>query len=394
MKTIPIIPSKSAAHRALICGALSETPCRIICENRSKDVEATRICLKALREGKEEMYCGESGSTLRFLLPVLAAKNYRAKFYPEGRLAQRPLSPLYEEMQNHGCVLSPLGSVPFEVKGQLKPGAYHIAGNVSSQYISGLLMALTLLEGDSEIIIEGKLESAPYVELTCRILKDFGIHIEETENGYLVPGSQKYRGPETYTVEGDWSNGAVWLAAGVLSKEGLAVSGLDTDSSQGDREICNLLKAMGAEVTADESVVSVKGGSLRAMTINASQIPDLIPAIAVAALAAEGETVITGAQRLRLKESDRIEAIVSVINALGGQAEERPDGLKIKGGIPLTGGIVETYHDHRIVMMAAIASLLCREKVIIKDAEAVEKSYPDFFGRLTEAGLDWNIERK
>ena len=186
MKKMQIIPSKSDAHRALICAALSEKPCRVICETTSKDIEATKKCLAALKQGEEAMYCGESGSTLRFLLPVMGAKGHKAAFYPEGRLPQRPLSPLYEELTAHGCRLSPQGSVPLTIEGQLQAGVYTLPGNVSSQYISGLLFALPMLEGDSELHIQGFMESAPYVDMTATTLTQFGIRIEKTEYGYHI----------------------------------------------------------------------------------------------------------------------------------------------------------------------------------------------------------------
>lgn len=393
MKKINVIPSKSDAHRALICAALSEMPCEVICSATSKDIEATKACLSALQEKKSEMRCGESGSTFRFMLPVMAALGHRAIYYPEGRLPERPLSPLYEEMEAHGCRLSPQGTVPFVVEGQLEPGDYHIPGNVSSQYISGLLFALPLLEGDSRILIEGKLESVGYVNMTLKVLADFGIHVNVTEEGYEIPGGQRYLGPETYQVEGDWSNGCFWLVAGALDRQGLMVSGLSLQSLQGDKKILDLLRQMGAEVSVTDDGILVRGGALRGITIDASQIPDMVPILAVAALAAEGKTEIINAGRLRIKESDRLATVTSVLNGLGGDIEELPEGLIINGGRKLTGGEADSHNDHRIAMMAAIASLLCEDKVSLKGADAVKKSYPGFFTDLAELGLDGHIER-
>lgn len=393
MKTIRIIPSKSDAHRALICAALSKNPCQVICEATSKDIEATKACLQALREGSREMPCGESGSTLRFLLPVMGALGYSAAFLPEGRLPERPLSPLYEEMERHGCKMSPQGSVPFLIEGQLLPGTYRIPGNVSSQYISGLLFALPLLEGESRIAIEGELESAAYVEMTLKVLNDFGIVIHRTDVGFHVPGGQSYMGPEQYQVEGDWSNGCFWLVAGALSEEGIAVGGLSIESLQGDKRILDLLTEMGAEVELDGDEITVRGGSLKGIEIDAAQIPDMVPILAVAALAAEGTTIIKNAGRLRIKESDRLATVTQVLSGLGGQIQELPDGLMIEGGKLLQGGTADAHNDHRIAMMAAIASRLCEEKVYLRGSDAVQKSYPDFFQVLEEAGLHGNIER-
>lgn len=394
MKKIEIIPSKSDAHRALICAALSKAPCQVICKATSKDIEATKTCLEALRKGEEEMHCGESGSTLRFLLPVMAACGHRSAFYPEGRLPQRPLSPLYEEMEAHGCKMSKQGSVPFVLEGQLQAGEYHIPGNVSSQYISGLLFALPILDGDSKILIEGVLESVGYVNMTLKVLSDFGIKVNVTEEGYEIPGGQVYQGPDTYQVEGDWSNGCFWLVAGALSEEGLVVKGLDMNSLQGDKKIVELLRQMGAEVIIDAEGITVKGRNLHGITIDAAQIPDMVPVLAVAALAAEGTTEIINAGRLRIKESDRLATVTHVLNGLGGEIEELPEGLIITGGKPLTGGEADSFNDHRIAMMAAIASILCEEKVMIHGADAVNKSYPGFYDDLAMLGLDKKIERK
>lgn len=393
MRTIEIIPSKSDAHRALICAALSEKPCQVVCTQTSEDIEATKKCLESLSCRQKEMYCGESGSTLRFLLPVMGALNYSADFYPEGRLPQRPLTPLYEELVAHGCRLSPQGSVPFTIEGKLLPGEFFLPGNVSSQYISGLLFALPLLEGDSKITIAGDLESRGYVDLTLGVLKKFRIDITETEDGFLVKGNQRYVGPETYTVEGDWSNGTFWLVAGALLDGGISAKGLSLDSLQGDKEIINLLKAFGAEVTIGDSDIQVNKKPLAGMTIDASLIPDMVPALATLALTAKGKTTIINAGRLRIKESDRLATITTVLNALGAEIEELPDGLIIPEG-KLKGGIVDSHGDHRIAMMAAIASLICEAPVILTGSEAVNKSYPGFFDDLRRLGLDGNIERK
>ena len=428
MRRIKIIPSKSDAHRAKICAALSEITsgkeCRVQCSGTSQDIEATEKCLSALKEGRTEMYCGESGSTLRFLLPVAAALGREVSFYTEGRLPNRPLSPLYEELLSHGCELSPKGGSPLTVKGRLRPGTFTIAGDVSSQYISGLLFALPLLAGDSRIRIEGPLQSRPYVDMTLETLRRFGIEIRETEEGFFVRGGQKYEGPETYKVEGDWSNACFWLAAGSLTEGGVAVSGLSAGSLQGDREILSVLKKFGADVKIEEREIAVSPGELCGIEIDASQIPDMAPVLAAVACAARGTTVIKHAERLRLKESDRLASVTRLLSGLGADIEEMPDGLVIKGkagsrrsceicleqnhlqsrkdretaeedlafdGFPLAGGRADGAGDHRIVMTAAVASLLCRDKVRITGAEAVKKSYPGFFEDLQRLGLGDNI---
>lgn len=398
MRQIEIIPSKSDAHRALICEALSRLTsgrtCLIQASETSLDIAATEKCLQALLRGEEKMYCGESGSTLRFLLPVMGALNHKASFFGEGRLPQRPLSPLYEELESHGCSLSPMGSVPLTIRGQLKPGYYKIPGNVSSQYISGLLFALPLLKGGSRIDITGKLESEGYVKMTLKTLKQFGIEILTDEKGFTVPGGQAYRAPESYQVEGDWSNGCFWLAAGALTEGGIRVKGLSEDSLQADKEIIRILKKMGADVKIEEEGIAVSAHTLWGTEIDASQIPDMVPVLAVLACGAKGKTVINNAGRLRIKESDRLASVACELTKLGAEIEELPEGLVItgKGGKGLSGGSADSWNDHRIAMMAAVASLICREKVVLSGSRAVQKSYPNFFEDLKRLGLDGNIE--
>lgn len=393
MRKIKVIQSKSDAHRAMICSALAENDCKVECSADSKDIRATKACIEALKAGKEEMYCGESGSTLRFLLPVMGALGHTASFYPEGRLPERPLSPLYEELIAHGCSISPKGSVPLTIRGQLQPGIFTIPGNVSSQYISGLLFALPLLREESKIRICGKLESRAYVDMTIKVLSDFGIRIEETLNGFIVPGGQKYTASSDYQVEGDWSNGCFWLTAGALTEEGVSVTGLDPNSLQGDKEIVSLLKRFGAEVENSDGEIRVRRGKLKGVEIDASQIPDMVPVLAVLACGAEGTTEIKNAGRLRIKECDRLTAVTRELNALGGDVEELPEGLIIRGKGRLKGGKADSWNDHRIAMMCAIASVICDEKVELTGAKAVNKSYPEFFEVLKEAGLDGNVER-
>ncbi len=426
MREVKVIPSKSDAHRAMICAALAEIrsglngveTCKIICDETSKDMEATAKCLAALKEavsgasgaseqdscggkpGEAErtkpavLMCGESGSTLRFLLPVTAALGVNGDFMPEGRLPERPLSPLYEELTAHGCRMSSQGSVPFKVRGKLEPGKYTLPGNVSSQYITGLLLALPLLEGDSVIEVTTPLESAAYVDLTLRVMKDFGMDIEVSGDGclkYTIKGGRRYSAPRVYEVEGDWSNAAFWLAAGALTDDGVKCRGLRMDSVQGDKAIADILKTMGADVETGADFVAVKKGRLHGLTVDAGPIPDMIPALSLVACAAEGETRIVNAGRLRIKESDRLASIMEVLTGLGADVTELEDGLVIRGAGSLEGGEAEGHNDHRIVMMAAVSSLISRKPVTIEGAAAVEKSYPAFFDRMREMNLDGNL---
>ena len=391
MKTVTILPSKSYAHRAMIAAALSDDPCQIICSQRSQDMDATEGCLHALLHGDGQLLCRESGSTLRFLLPLVAALGIPATFHLAGRLPQRPLSPLYEELVAHGAVLGQQGTSPLTVDGQLTPGEYHLPGDVSSQFISGLLFALPLLPGESCLYIDGALQSAAYVEMTLEVIRRFGITVESfldadgQRQGYRIPGNQVFRGPQQYVVEGDWSNAAFWLVAGAIGEDSIAVQGLRKDSIQGDRAVTQVLAEMGYQIAwQGDTVVAARGaGPFCGQTIDARPIPDLIPALALAAAVTPGTTQIVHAERLRIKESDRLMAIAQVLNGLGAQVTERPDGLVITGKPALAGGGADGYGDHRIVMLAAVASLVSAEPVRLSGWQAVAKSYPTFltFGR-------------
>jgi 3-phosphoshikimate 1-carboxyvinyltransferase len=396
------IPSKSQAHRALICAALADKPTRVECNGESEDILATAACLSALGAGIEResgayvvrplkqetnsgivtLPCGESGSTFRFMLPIVGALGRKVCFIPKGRLPERPLSPLYEELVSHGAELSPQGSVPFHAAGWLKPGRYSLDAGVSSQFISGLLFALPLLDGDSELVLTGNAESFPYVELTVAMLEDFGIKADFSGEVFSIPGRQTYRSSSIVRIEGDWSNAAFWLGAGAIGSGSITCVGLDLQSRQGDKAILDILAKFGAKVEMNDSAVTVSGGKLRGIEINAKDIPDLVPILAVIGAAAEGTTVIRNAGRLRTKESDRLVAVSAVLRALGADVSEMEDGLVLHGSAAFSGGEVSSYGDHRIAMSAAIAATVCAELVVIHGAEAVNKSYPGFFDDL------------
>ena len=377
--TIPAIPSKSAAHRLLICAALAGGGTEVECQGTSKDIEATKACLAAMKNGGR-LPCGESGSTLRFLLPVAAALGLEAEFHMEGRLPQRPLAPLDAQLEAHGAVLTRPVPEILKISGQLVPGEYTLPGDISSQYISGLLFALPLLEAPSTLTVTGKIESGPYIEMTLDALRQFGIHVTIEQNVFRIPACG-YRSSCKAVVEGDWSNAAFWLSAGALGAP-VTVTGLNPQSLQGDKAIFDLLAAFGAQTEQNGDAYTVSPAPLHGMEIDAAAIPDLVPVLAVVAAAAEGTTRIYNAGRLRLKESDRIETVRRMLEALGASVEETTDGLLIHGGKPLRGGMVDSCNDHRIAMAAAVASILCTGEVTVLQAEAVEKSYPNFWGDL------------
>lgn len=399
---IAAIASKSMAHRYMIASALAfdaKHGIFVECHSDSEDIRATVNCLEALGahfEKKDNGYlitpvdrekmsecmslpCRESGSTFRFLLPVAAAFGKRTKFLQEGRLPLRPLSPLYEEMTKHGAAMSPQGANPFICEGRLTPGIYRLAGNVTSQFISGLLFALPMLDGDSRIELTSGLESKLYVDMTLQVVRQFGIRICEEDNAYVIPADQQYRPPERVIIEGDWSNAAFWLSAGAIGNNPVTMTGLDNNSLQGDKAIIRILKEFGAVIKSDDGRITVSGDNLKGIDIDASDIPDLVPALSAVAAVAEGTTRIYNAERLRLKESDRLKTVSETLNILGADVKETETGLIINGRKELKGGTVNASGDHRIAMMAAIAAIRCRNKVTIENAEAVNKSYPAFF---------------
>lgn len=366
---INAIPSKSSAHRALICAALSDNLISIQNLPNSKDIKATITCINKLKSDLETtkvLDCGESGSTLRFLLPVVLALGKPCVFKMHGRLPQRPLNPLDEQLRNHGCMIKKENDLLY-VSGNLNGGVFELSGDVSSQFVTGLLLALPLVQEDSEIHISGVLESKPYVDITRSIQEKFGVYSEYKNNVFYIRGNQKYTAPENFTVEGDWSNAAFWLAYGKLSMGKVSVTGLDFSSAQGDKEIVNVLENLPC-------------------TVDARNIPDLIPIISAVASVTEGTTKIINAKRLALKESNRLLAIYKTLKALGADIKIHDDGFEIFGKEELCGGTVDSYNDHRIAMMAAIIAAKCKNPVVITKAEAVEKSYPAFWKDYEKLG--------
>ena len=432
---VKAIASKSEAHRMLICAALADRETVVGCEERSEDIEATASCLALMgasvkyvggeylvspitespgvrgkslgysgfgagtSDNEHSLDCGESGSTLRFLLPVCGALGIRAAFHMSGRLPERPMGELSSQLEAGGCILSEQGSNPLRCSGQLRSGIYTIPGNVSSQFVSGLLFALSLLEGESSIYITGVLESRPYVDITLDALRLFGVSVFEElgvggelgvrseelgvkdEDGlvFRVSGGQAYRSPEYVRAGGDWSNAAFWLSLGAIGKGGVTCTGLDMESRQGDRRIVELLGRFGAIVTCENDAVNVSPSLLRGIDIDARDTPDLVPVLAAVASVAEGKTVIRNAERLRIKESNRLSAITQALGSLGADIAETEDGLVIFGKKTLSGGGTGSFGDHRIPMASAVASAACIGPVVIEGAEAVRKSYPGFF---------------
>lgn len=381
--TVTAPPSKSAAHRALICSFLAGGGSVFPIIN-SKDMQATTGVIDALKRGDSTLNCIESGSTLRFMIPVAASLGKNVTFTGEGRLPERPVGEYLEILPKHNVKVESNGFLPLSISGKLTNGTYEAAGDVSSQYITGLLLALANVDGDSAVILTTKLQSKPYVDMTVKVMADYGVDVKETEFGYLIHGNQQFKKLD-YTVEGDWSQAAFFLVAGAIGGN-ITVNGLDMNSTQGDKEIVNVIRNFGGNITVDDNEIRCFGGELKGTEIDASDIPDLVPIIAVLAAFAKGKTVIKGAERLRYKESDRIESVVQNLKLLGAQVQETTDGMIINGGKKLNSAKLKGFNDHRIVMAFSVAGLYIDGAVEIDDAESINKSYPSFFEDYNRLG--------
>ncbi|MBR1591980.1 MAG: 3-phosphoshikimate 1-carboxyvinyltransferase [Ruminococcus sp.] len=387
---INIPASKSCAHRAIICAALADGVSRLSGVTMSKDIEATLNAMSALGaefdiDGENITVsgiknipenavadCAESGSTLRFVIPVAAALGVGTEFLGRGRLPQRPIDIYVRELGKNGINFDYNNTMPFGISGKLRSGRYEIEGNVSSQFITGLLFALPLLDGNSEIILTSHLESRPYVDITIDILKRYGIDISETENGFYIKGKQKYK-PRDEKIEGDYSQAAFFFTANTINSQ-VNINNLNPDSVQGDRKILDIISD------------TCRNGKINSFDADCSDIPDLVPILTVLAAYGNAPSRIYNAERLKIKESNRLESAAAMINSLGGNAEVTDDGIIITPTGGLKGGTVDGFGDHRIVMSAAVAALGCEGDVIIRGAQAAEKSYPEFFGDYIKAG--------
>ena len=406
--TVNVPPSKSDVHRAIICAAMANGVSRISPVALSNDIKATIGCIKALGADAvlennvltvdgTNMYknktalldCGESGSTLRFFIPIAAVGNINATFVGKGKLPQRPIGIFTEALPKAGTVCKTEGGLPLEIKGQLKSGIFEIPGNVSSQFITGLLLALPILESDSEIVLTSPLESVGYIAMTIRTMKQFGVNIQATEKGWHIKGGQSYKTCD-YITDGDWSQAAFFMVLGAVSGK-VTVKGVAKDSTQGDKKCTEILARFGAKVTQLDNEVTVEKGKLKAITIDASQIPDLVPVLSVCAAFAEGTTKIINAERLRIKECDRLKATAELLNNLGGKVKELSDGLEITGVSSLKGGNVNGYNDHRIVMSAAVCAARSDEDITATFAMSINKSYPDFYIDYNSIGGKANV---
>jgi len=419
--TIEIPPSKSYSHRAVIAAALAEngkkskidnlkfsvdiTTTTDIMENWGAEIERFESALEIIGNGgkvvprDKYVQCNESGSTIRFLIPVGITSKNELVFDGKGKLVDRPLDSYYRIFDKQGLKYETTGGkLPLTVNGKLKPGNYEIDGNISSQFITGLLYALPLLEGDSKLIINKNLESKGYVDLTLEILKLAGIEIVNNDyKSFDIRGNQTYK-PFDYIVEGDYSQVAFWIVAGIISANRdneVKCLHVNKNSLQGDREIIEIVTRMGAKLEIFDDYVIVKPSKTKGTVIDISQCPDIGPVLTVLAALSEGETRIINGERLRIKESDRITSIKTELNKLGGNVSEEGDSLIIQGVEGFRGGItVNAWNDHRIAMSLAIASTRCEKEIILEEAESVRKSYPHFWDDFVKMGGEIEVIEK
>lgn len=419
---VKIPPSKSMSHRAVICAALSDGTCKVSNIDFSDDIIATVEAMKSLGaviEKKDDYLevigikspqnklnnstnderiidCNESGSTLRFLVPIAALFEGVNKFVGRGNLGKRPLDTYYEIFDNQGIKYSyKEGILDLKTEGKLKCGEFKVKGNISSQFITGLLFTLPLLDGDSKITITTELESKGYIDLTLSAMRDFGIEIiNNNYEEFIIKGNQNYKSID-YRVEGDYSQAAFFLCADAVLNE-VVVNDLNLNSLQGDKEVIDILERMGVNIKENgKGIIGTVDKKLKSTIIDGSQCPDIIPVVSLAASLCDGTTEVINAGRLRIKECDRLAAVTSELNKLGAKITEKEDGLIIEGVSKLKGGCtVWSHKDHRIAMTLAIASTICEEPIIIKDYECVTKSYPEFWNDFISLGgaLDeWNV---
>jgi 3-phosphoshikimate 1-carboxyvinyltransferase len=419
---VKIPPSKSMAHRAVICAALGNGVSKVTNIDYSDDIIATIEAMSSLgaRITKKEEYlevcgikspknieanlvkserlidCNESGSTLRFLVPIAALFDGVNRFVGRGNLGKRPLDTYYNIFDEQKIKYSyKEGVLDLKTEGKLQPGEFKVKGNISSQFITGLLFTLPLLDEDSKIVITTEMESKGYIDLTLSAMKDFGIEIiNNNYKEFIIKGNQTYKSRD-YRVEGDYSQGAFFFCADALSNN-VILNDLKLDSLQGDKEVLDILTRMGLDIiNKNNGLIGIANERLKATIIDGSQCPDIIPVVALVAALSTGTTEIINAGRLRIKECDRLAAVTSELNKLGAKIKEREDSLIIEGVKELKGGAeVWSHKDHRIAMTIAIASTVCKDPIVLKDYECVSKSYPQFWEDFKSLGGvfdEWNM---
>ena len=406
------IPSKSLLHRAIILSGIAKDRETILeqVNTISEDIEATLTCMEKLgaktkvegdsiritslgniEKSKVELHCGESGTTLRLLLPLVSIFSKEATVDCFEGLRKRPIKELIETLEESGLYFKEKG-FPIKISGNINSDFFRISGDISSQYVSGLLLLSSLLDQKSSIYLTTKLKSRAYVNITIKVLRDFGIIVNELQEGVfeIYGGRDKILPPKEYQIEGDWSNAAFFLVGGCLG-DSIKMSGLNLESSQGDKKLVEILKKAGAVLTCSNGCISSNRSHLSSFELDFSETPDLFPILSVVASLSKGQSILKGGERLKFKERNRIESTFQMLKSLGADVKKREDGLIIQGKEILDGGIVNSFNDHRIVMSATMASIKCKEPVSIVNAGAVKKSYPNFFADFKKVGGIFNV---
>lgn len=414
---IYIPPSKSISHRAIIAASLANGRSRIDHVLLSEDVKATLEAVKLIgaeieaeQETEDGLFtlfitgnpepqthdalidCEESGSTLRFLIPIIAIDAENTVLIGKGRLPDRPLQPYFDIFDSQGFEYEVDDKyLPLILNGELEPGEFKLKGDISSQFITGLLFALPLLDGDSRIILTTELESRPYVNLTLKVLSEFGINIEEvSDREFFIPGDQNYR-PTSMIINGDYSQAAFWFVNGLINKETI-LKDLSDKTFQGDFMITSIINDNGGNViyNSQRNDWTSSPAKFKAFNVNVSDHPDLVPILAIAAGLAEGTSRISGINRLKYKESNRVKSTLAMLDSYGISGYTEDDTLVIEGKDYFTGGTVDSFGDHRIAIAAAIGSGRATGDVIITEAQCVNKSYPNFWEDFHAAGGVFN----
>ena len=395
--------SKSLAHRAIIGALLARDRMNINNIYYSDDIYATINAAKAFGasiyqrnssilltstsaflDKNIEINANESASTLRFLVPIVAALGINCRFVGRESLSRRPIAPILHCMEGKGVTFSGYQGLPLSIRGKLLPGRFSIEGNVSSQFISGLLFALPLLDGDSDIVITSHIESYQYIQMTLDVLKQFQISIQKKPYGFSIKGNQRYKAC-SFLVEPDWSQAANFIVAAALGSK-IRVRGLNLGSVQGDQAILNILDSFGYSIKLSNGTVQVLPGKIKAVDVDVSQCPDLLPILAVIASFANGNVFLYGANRLRFKESDRLKATANALNSIGADIKELNDALLVRPVPFFKGGVAESYGDHRIVMALTMCAARSKEPIFISNYLGVNKSYPTFFDDFRRIG--------
>ena len=399
--------SKSDAHRSLIISALSESISTLSPwhDNVGDDINITKNILESLslcetsisneslvitpsKNYKQNITinAGESGTTLRLILPVLSALNIDATIICEGRLPKRPMEAYHKIWSDNNIELIQKDNY-IKTSGKIKSGNYHIEGNISSQFISGMIIGLSLLHNDSRIFIENNLESKPYIDMTINTLKKFDVDIIwENEKTIYIKCPNTFK-PSNIMLDGDWSHAAFFIVAAAIGGD-ITTHGLNKNSCQGDKEIVNIINKMGGYAHfGHDSTLKVKhNGRLNGIDIDVKNIPDLSPVLAVLGIYAEGKTTLYNAQRLRFKESDRITDLANSLKNLGAKIKTTDDTIEIEGQGFIDGGKTSSYKDHRLAMAVSISSIMAKNNIELEDCDAVSKSSSNFFNQFTSLG--------